>query len=114
MVSSYLTFRSCQDERCWTHRYPAGAASATKAKATNPLFTANEGEPEELIDSVNTRGFKGLVTKKRASNYEPGLRFGACQKMLVNLHHSGARPEMGRNFLPARMVSRHRIRSSSR
>jgi hypothetical protein len=68
----------------------------------------------ELIDSVNTRGFKGLVTKKRASNYEPGLRFGAWQKMWVNLHHSGARPEMGRNFLPARMVSRHRIRSSSR
>jgi DNA ligase D-like protein (predicted ligase) len=39
----------------------------------------------DLIASVKDQGFEGLVAKKRTSNYEPGLRSGAWQKMRINL-----------------------------
>jgi DNA ligase D-like protein (predicted ligase) len=39
----------------------------------------------DLIAAVKAQGFEGLVAKKRTSNYEPGLRSGAWQKMRVNL-----------------------------
>jgi DNA ligase D-like protein (predicted ligase) len=39
----------------------------------------------DLIASAKDQGFEGLVAKKRTSNYEPGLRSGAWQKMRVNL-----------------------------
>ena len=39
----------------------------------------------DLIASVKDQGFEGLVAKKRTSNYEPGSRSGAWQKMRVNL-----------------------------
>jgi DNA ligase D-like protein (predicted ligase) len=38
----------------------------------------------DLIASVKTQGFEGLVAKRRDSLYEPGLRTGAWQKMRVN------------------------------
>lgn len=38
----------------------------------------------DLIHSVKTQGFEGLVAKRRDSLYEPGLRSGAWQKMRVN------------------------------
>jgi DNA ligase D-like protein (predicted ligase) len=37
-----------------------------------------------LIQSVKEQGFEGLVAKRRASVYEPGLRSGAWMKMRVN------------------------------
>ena len=37
-----------------------------------------------LIASVKAQGFEGLVTKRRASVYEPGLRSGAWIKIRVN------------------------------
>src|SRR5215213_1024464 len=37
-----------------------------------------------LIESVKTQGFEGLVAKRLNSQYEPGLRSGAWQKMRVN------------------------------
>ena len=37
-----------------------------------------------LIQSVKVHGFEGLVAKRRASVYEPGLRSGAWRKMRVN------------------------------
>jgi ATP-dependent DNA ligase len=36
---------------------------------------------EDLIHSVKSQGLEGLVTKRRDSKYEPGLRSGAWQKM---------------------------------
>jgi DNA ligase D-like protein (predicted ligase) len=37
-----------------------------------------------LVESVKAQGFEGLVAKRRASVYEPGLRSGAWMKMRVN------------------------------
>jgi bifunctional non-homologous end joining protein LigD len=39
----------------------------------------------DLIESVKAQGLKGLVSKRRDSRYEPGMRSGARQKMRVNL-----------------------------
>jgi ATP-dependent DNA ligase len=39
---------------------------------------------KDLIESVKEQGFEGLVSKRRDSKYEPGLRSGAWQKMRVN------------------------------
>ena len=38
----------------------------------------------DLIHAVKTRGFEGLVAKRRDSRYEPGLRSGAWMKMRIN------------------------------
>jgi DNA ligase D-like protein (predicted ligase) len=38
----------------------------------------------DLIHSVKTHGFEGLVRKRRSSRYEPGLRTGSWMKMRVN------------------------------
>jgi DNA ligase D-like protein (predicted ligase) len=38
----------------------------------------------DLIHSVKAHGLEGLVAKRRASVYEPGLRSGAWMKMRVN------------------------------
>jgi ATP-dependent DNA ligase len=38
----------------------------------------------DLIHSVKAQGLEGLVAKRRNSQYEPGLRSGAWQKMRVN------------------------------
>jgi len=43
-----------------------------------------EGSLADLIESVKTQGFEGLVAKNLNSKYEPGLRSGAWQKMRVN------------------------------
>ena len=37
-----------------------------------------------LVQSVKAHGFEGLIAKRRASLYEPGLRSGAWMKMRVN------------------------------
>ncbi len=39
----------------------------------------------DLVQSVNVQGLEGLVTKRRDSRNEPGLRSGAWQKMRVSL-----------------------------
>jgi ATP-dependent DNA ligase len=39
---------------------------------------------KNLISSVKTQGFEGLVAKRRSSRYEFGMRSGAWQKMRVN------------------------------
>jgi DNA ligase D-like protein (predicted ligase) len=38
----------------------------------------------QLIQSVKAQGFEGLVSKRRDSQYEPGQRSGAWQKMRIN------------------------------
>jgi len=38
----------------------------------------------DLLHSVKTQGFEGLVAKRRDSRYEPGRRSGAWMKMRVN------------------------------
>jgi DNA ligase D-like protein (predicted ligase) len=38
----------------------------------------------DLVHSVKTQGLEGLIAKRRASRYEPGLRSGAWLKMRVN------------------------------
>jgi ATP-dependent DNA ligase len=43
-----------------------------------------EGSLANLIHSVKEQGLEGLVAKRRASKYEPGLRSGAWMKMRVN------------------------------
>jgi len=43
-----------------------------------------EASLKDLIQSVKAQGLEGLVAKRRASKYEPGLRSGAWQKMRVN------------------------------
>jgi DNA ligase D-like protein (predicted ligase) len=43
-----------------------------------------EAKLEDLIRSVKAQGLEGLVAKRRNSQYEPGLRSGAWQKMRVN------------------------------
>jgi bifunctional non-homologous end joining protein LigD len=43
-----------------------------------------EASLSDLIESVKSQGFEGLVAKRRDSKYEPGLRSGAWQKMRVN------------------------------
>jgi DNA ligase D-like protein (predicted ligase) len=43
-----------------------------------------EASPADLIQSVKAQGFEGLVVKRLDSQYQPGLRTGAWQKMRVN------------------------------
>jgi len=43
-----------------------------------------EASLPDLIQSVKTQGFEGLVAKNLNSKYEPGLRTGAWKKMRVN------------------------------
>jgi bifunctional non-homologous end joining protein LigD len=38
----------------------------------------------DLIHSVKAQGLEGLVAKRRASRYEPGLRSGSWMKMRIN------------------------------
>jgi ATP-dependent DNA ligase len=38
----------------------------------------------DLIHSVKAQGLEGLVAKRRSSQYQPGLRSGAWQKMRIN------------------------------
>ena len=45
---------------------------------------ALEASLSDLIHSVKTQGFEGLVAKRRDSKYQPGERTGAWQKMRVN------------------------------
>ena len=42
------------------------------------------GTLKQLVHSVKMQGLEGLVAKRRDSQYEPGLRSGAWQKMRVN------------------------------
>ena len=42
------------------------------------------GSFPDLVESVKQAGLGGLVAKRRAGLYEPGLRSGAWQKMRVN------------------------------
>jgi bifunctional non-homologous end joining protein LigD len=46
--------------------------------------SALDAKLSDLIASVKSQGFEGLVAKRRDSRYEPGLRSGAWQKMRVN------------------------------
>ncbi|HYI97106.1 MAG TPA: non-homologous end-joining DNA ligase [Bryobacteraceae bacterium] len=43
-----------------------------------------DGSLSGLIQSVKEQGLEGLVSKRRDSKYEPGLRSGAWMKMRVN------------------------------
>jgi DNA ligase D-like protein (predicted ligase) len=43
-----------------------------------------EASLPDLIRSVEAQGLEGLVAKRRDSQYDPGLRSGAWQKMRVN------------------------------
>jgi hypothetical protein len=38
----------------------------------------------DLVASVKSQGLEGVVAKRRASRYDPGLPSGVCQKMGVN------------------------------
>jgi bifunctional non-homologous end joining protein LigD len=43
-----------------------------------------EASLEDLVQSVKSQGLEGLVAKRRYSQYEPGERSGAWQKMRIN------------------------------
>jgi DNA ligase D-like protein (predicted ligase) len=55
-------------------------------KLTEPIrYTSSlDASLPVLVESVKAQGFEGLVAKRRASVYEPGLRSGAWMKMRVN------------------------------
>ncbi len=55
-------------------------------KLSEPIRYASslDADLPVLIQSVKEQGFEGLVAKRRASVYEPGLRSGAWMKMRVN------------------------------
>jgi DNA ligase D-like protein (predicted ligase) len=56
------------------------------SKVREPLRFSDElqGSVADLLQSVRSYGFEGLVAKRRNSVYEPGKRSGAWRKMRVN------------------------------
>jgi bifunctional non-homologous end joining protein LigD len=55
-------------------------------KLADPIRESPElaGSVPDLIRSVKAQGLEGLIAKRRDSQYEPGLRTGAWQKMRIN------------------------------
>ena len=56
------------------------------AKLDEPIrySAALDGSLTDLIAAVRAQGLEGLVAKRRNSEYQPGLRSGAWQKMRLN------------------------------